>query len=329
MLLVEFTFDGTLYRISDEHVDDTNVWRPYIDSVDPIKMMTAQPWGGYCRPQWGGITVHPDLFTDNSVWPPDFSCPINCYFTATNEAEKQLAVAGTAHRTAIGVDFVNYGIAGDDFDETVAASTAYNDTLDDVLDTILTGIAEISTVDTTYARSPSPAVLHTTSTEQLSIDLASEMAAFFTHMFYRSGSTVYLVDMLADAGSETLSQHDFFDFAGAGITDQMPVKVVTSGAYSSSISSYPYGREIEISTAYHTTQSNIEDALDDILTVANRTRSTIPYPMEGTLPTPGKKITYTDDKLAQDITGWLRCRDLTFDFAQDTLELSGEGAISA
>lgn len=329
MLLVEFTFDSTLYRISDGYHRLTNPWKEYIESIDQLTVNTATPHGGYCRPDFGGLAISPNLFTDNSVWPPDFDCPINVYYAEDTEANKQLLASGTAFRTALGFDSIFYEMSGPDFDETVAASTAYNDTLANVLDTILTGISEISTLDTTYARSPSPAVLHTTSNEQLSIDLASDMAAFFTHMFYRDGSTMYLIDMLGDAGSETVTQFGYFDFTGPGITNGKPVKQVLTDDNQSAFSAYPGGREFKVSTEYHTTQSNVEDALDDILTILNRTASTIPYPMTGTLPTPGKKITYTDNKLAQDVTGWFRCRSLTYDFENDTIELTGEGDITA
>jgi len=46
---------------------------------------------------------------------------------------------------------------------------------------------------------------------------------------------------------------------------------------------------------YHDTQANVETALSDILTLVNRPRIHIGIPFEGSLPNPGKKLSWADE----------------------------------
>ena len=323
MLLVELTINGTLNRISAVGHALANYWDNMVTSFDTAKRDIATNHGGYCEMKFGSIGLKPDLFA--SDWPPPLTCPITVKYTATTEAAAETLLVGTAHRASIARDVIKYSLHGPSYDETVADTTAYNDDLDTVLNTILTGIAEISTLDTTAARASQPNVTHTVSGDQLAIKLASDLAAFYGHLFYVSGTTAYLVDMLLNNGTETITEFDFF--ASPQYKDFYPIAVARSGDYSQ-FSVYPYGTELSV-TQFHDTQANVETALTDILTIENKARCTVKKPLLGSLPAPGKKVSWTDTALNQSTDAYINVRSLTYDFIREEVTLEGEGEITA
>jgi len=323
MLLVEFTINGTLNRLSDIGYALTNYWDAKIMRIDPIQYRIAKPYGGYVRLGYGSIEFSPNLF--DSDWPPPVNGAVSVYYSATTEEAKTLLFAGMAHLSGITREAVKYDLYGPSYDETVADSTAYNADLDTVLSGILTGIAEIATVDTTYARVSQPNVLHTTSGVHLAVDLASDIAAFYTHCFYVVGSTAYLIDMLLDAGSTTLTEYDFFPSTYDYLN---PLSGARSGAFSQ-FSSYPYGSELSV-TQYHNSQANVEAALVNIMAVQHKPRTRLRLPMvAGSIVTPGEKLSWTDTALGQDTAMWIRARSIQYAFDNEEIIVDGEGAIAA
>jgi hypothetical protein len=94
---------------------------------------------------------------------------------------------------------------------TVSGTAAYTD-----LEELMTwGYAHIglSSIDTTYTRSPSPSVSIWATAQMPAIDFMSDVCAFFTHYFYVKGSILYLGDMLANASAATLTEFDYFDIS--------------------------------------------------------------------------------------------------------------------
>ncbi|MBW1777095.1 MAG: hypothetical protein JRJ54_05805 [Deltaproteobacteria bacterium] len=326
MLLTKFTINGTVYRLSMEGIALEHFFDPFVMSFSPVKRMLSEDHGGYAALDFGSIGLSPELFGADhaATWPPPAACPIELLYTASSEAAAETLLIGTAHLAKINRKSVEYGLHGPAYDETVADGTVYNDTLVNVLSSILTGIAEISSLNSTQARSPSPNVAFTVDGEQLAIDLAAAVAAFYTHLFYVNGATAYLVDMLGDNGSRTITGFDFFP---AEYEYETPVAVVRAGNYMRK-SAYPYGKEVKVDP-YHGTQANIEAALDDILAVLNAPRCRLPVPLLGSLPLPGEKISWTDTALASDTAAWIRARALTFDFAKERVVIEGEGGLAA
>jgi len=322
MLLVELTIDGTLNRISSVGHALTNYWdNKIIGFANPVRN-TATNHGGYCEMKFGNITLNPDLFS--SDWPPPLSCAITIKYTATTQEAAETLLVGTAHRSQVDRGRIIYSLNAPSYDETVADATAYNDTLNAVLTTILTGIAEIDTLDTSAARAASPNVTHTVSGDQLSIKLASDIAAFYGHLFYVSGSTAYLVDMLLDNGTQTLTEFDYF--ARPEYKDSYPIAVARTDNFART-SSYPYGTELSVAE-FHTTEANVNTALDDIITIENRAKCRVKMPLLGSLPAPGKKISWTDTALNQNTDAYLRVRSLRYDLVTEKVELEGEGELT-
>jgi hypothetical protein len=321
MLLVEMTINSVMHRLSMKGTALEHYWDAFIKGFSPVKRALSDDFGGYCPLDVGKMTLSPELFAAD--WPPPASCAVALKYTATTEAGAETLLVGTAHLEKINRKAVEYGLHGPAYDETIAGGTVYNNTLNSVLTAILTTIPEITSVNTVKARTSSPNVNFTVDGQQLAIELASKVAAFYTHLFYVSGSTAYLVDMLGDNGSQVITEFDFFP---AEYEYNEPVAVARSGDYMRK-SSYVYGQEVKIDP-YHVTQANIEAALDNILVVLNKPRCRLPMPLIGSLPAPGKKISWTDTALGVDTDAYICARILTYDFAKERVTIEGEGAIS-
>jgi hypothetical protein len=206
----------------------------------------------------------------------------------------------------------------------------WNTNLNAVITNILGYIPEINTVNTTYARASSPNVTHNITGDTLAIQLASDIAAFYSHLIYVVGDTAYLVDMLRDNGSRTLTEYQFF--ASPTYEYKVPVAsvgcTVGSASYSKA-SSYAYGTAMKIDP-YHVAKANIETALTNILTCENAPRAQVKVPMiAGNFPAPGEKVTFPDTGNVADLSTYIRVRKMQFDFVNSMITLEGEGAITA
>ena len=324
MLLVEFTINSVLNHMSVEGHGLVNNWKPRVLDFDAPTLSIPSDHGGYMAMTFGNIVFNPLLFAGD--WPPPVSCPIAIYYTDTTEAARELVFEGTAHLSEFDREAVTYALYYPTYDETIAAATAYNNTLNSVMTAILTSIAEIDHVDTAHARASSPNVTHTTIDETLAIDLASSIAEFYGHLLYIVGDTAYLVDMLLNNGTRTLTEYEFFSFPSYAY--KPPVASVTCGQVRR-FSAYPYGEDMTV-TAYHTTEANIIVACDDILTIENSPRIKLEVPMiAGNFPAPGEKIIIPDTAHVADLASWIRVRTLSYDFIGNSVTIEGEGAIAA
>lgn len=322
-LLIEFVVNGTTRYMSDVGVASDYMYKEFVIGFDMPTRTIAFDYGGYCEMSYGSISFTPEVFEDD--WPPPINGSIAIKYKDENSDVIQTIFSGTAHRKTIAVDRIEYGLYGTEYDETVIPGTQYSDNLNSVITEILTDIAEISSVNTDNARSPSPAVSMLTTGERVAIELASEMAAFFGHMFYIDGGTAYLIDMLSYNESRSLTEFEFF--FGVPIENAVPVSSAATSSYART-SDYPYGKKVTV-TAFHDTEANINDALDDILTILNKPRAVIQMPFSDTaLPVPGEKISWTDTAQGQDTTVEICARKFRYDFSQRIVEIEGEGAIS-
>jgi hypothetical protein len=325
MLLVEITINAVVNRVSIDGHGLTYNWRPRIIGFDAPTLAIPSDHGGFARMTFGTITFNPLLFATD--WPPPVSCPITIYYTDTTEAAKETLFVGTAHLQEFDRERITYALFGPSYDETIAASTVYSDTLNVVLTAILTVIPEITTVNTTYARASSPNVAHTLADTVLAIDLASGIAEFYSHLFYVVGTTAYLVDMKLSNGADwTLTEFGFMAFPVYRY--KPPLALITSSQYRV-FSAYPYGTTLDV-TPYHTTQANIETAITDILAIENAPRVTLDVPMiAGNFPNPGRKIILPDTAHVADLSSWIRARKIRYDFISDMVNLEGEGTVAA
>ena len=324
MLLVELTVNAVLNRVSVEGHGLTNNWIPRIIGFDAPTLSIPSDHGGYAQLTFGNITFNPLLFIAD--YPPPVVCPIKIYYTDTTEAARELVFEGTASLSEFDRERVTYSLYFPTYDETIAAATAYNDTLNVVLTAILTAIPEITTVNTTNARVASPNVTHTLADAEIAIDLASNIAAFYSHLIYVVGATAYLVDMLLNNGTWTLTEYKFFSFPTYFY--KAPVASILCGQVKR-FSAYPYGSAVSVA-AYHTTEANIITACDNILAIENAARLRLDVPMiAGNFPAPGKKIIIPDTAHVVSLSSWIRARKLSYDFINNSINIEGEGVIAA
>lgn len=321
MFLFTFDIDGTDHRISTEGYELEHFWKPKVASFKKPAYRTQFDYGGWVMLDIGEIGFVPDLF--DSDWPPPLTGDIKMEYTTTTEAAADTISEGYAYLKKINYKEVVYDVVGTEHTNQLASATAYNDTLVNVF-TDLCGAGKLNlTLDSTAARDPSPNVTHTTSGKQLTINFASKLAAFYTHCFYIEGTTLYLIDMLADNGSRTLTEHQYFP---SNYNYNRFVSQITNTTVSR-FSTYPAGQVMRV-TAYHDTAANVETCFDNIMTVINSPTCALELPFTSK-PEPGEKISWSDTKLGQDTDAWIRARDITYDFDAMIATISGEGAITA
>jgi len=324
MLLVEFNINGTLHYLSIEGHDLAHNWKRKIVSIDPLQYAVQGDHGGYCRLELGQIVFTPDLFAND--WPPPLFCPITIKFTESNEATAQTLFAGTAHLQNMTFDQVAYEIYDTlDYSALISDGTEFDDTLANVFTALCDPTQLNLSIDTTYARSPSPGVVHTVDGDQRTIDFLDNLARFYAHLFYidSATSTLHLVDMYADAGSRTLT-----NFFPPHYEQKRPAASVTDGTYKS-YSMYVYGEAVE-QDSFHDTEANIVAAQADILYLLSAKRCSVRMPLTGTLPTPGERISWTDSELLADTNtqAYIRARIIQYDFDNDEVIITGEGRLT-
>jgi len=329
MLLVELTINDVVNYISDEPRSLTRDWEAAIFSFGNPQMTLPTDYGGYCRMILGDIALKPSLFT--SDWPPPKTCAIKVKHSATTEGEATVVYEGTASRRSFDAEEVVYTLKEPDYDETVADATSYggSDDLDDSIGAILTGIAEIDILNTDNARASSPIVNHTVSGDTLSIELASTMAAFYGHMFYISGNVAYLIDMLLFNGTSTLNEFQYFPPVYWDKEPVASVKETTTTNDYTRFSAYPHGRRMEVASYNSDTEVKNNAALDNIITLENRSRCTVEIPMSVNIPSPGEKITFTDTRVEVSTDIELYARTFRFDLQKSFVGIEGDAVITA
>ena len=96
-----------------------------------------------------------------------------------------------------------------------------------------------------------------------------------------------------------------------------------SGIDSTGYGAYVSGGEVANIT-------NINTALDDVLTIMNRPRAEISTPFLGSVPTPGEERTWTDESQGSDLNVTLNVRNIIYEFNpdRDNIILKGDGALA-
>lgn len=257
----------------------------------------------------------------------------------------------------VNVDSNVTNVASNKFEYTVApvgtltiSGTGEDTTLKDICEWACGASYLNLTFDHTYDRATSPDVHFWANDQDVLVDFLSNIAAQNSHLFYIKSGTLYLVDMLIDNGSRTITEWDYFR---APYGYPSPICKVTAewmmreaGTWSDPTNtsvaavyvketpqsltvetSYPYGEDMSVEP-YSDVRSDIDTAIDNIIDIIHRPTSEISIPLQGSLPVPGEKITWTDESFFDDVTLWIRARDITYDFDNDEIIISGEGGVS-
>ena len=228
------------------------------------------------------------------------------------------------------------------------SGTGPDTTLTEIMDWANTQFG-ISTYDDSNSRATSPDASRWATSQMPLIDFVSDVCSFFTHYFYIKSDQLYLCDMFADNGTDTLDEFEYLSasYMAADAVKQIKSEwttyeakegflddEVTTAKFIKAIEnevvvtgSYPWGQEMDI-TPYHDTKSNVTAALTNILAIMNKDNATINMPILTTLPDPGKKLTFSDNVMPATMSTYIWARTLQFDFENDEVRISGEGVAS-
>jgi hypothetical protein len=319
-LLINATIDGLVYYISNELVAlENQFYDDYVLKISSVKYSTPTKHGGYARLTYSDLSLSPQLFPEDS-WPPPKEIQICARYTDNDGLNSIGLFDSTAHRSSFTRTSVEYRLYGSSYSE-VLTSQAFSGTLVSIFETY-TGSTHLNLqLDSTLARDPSPAVVYTASGELL--DVLSDIAAFFSHMFYIDGETLYLVDLKGTSPRFSTAEDEFLE--GAKYRDDVPYRIFTAGNYYVA-GSYPYGDEVDISPVCHDTQANIETALEDIKRIYEKQEIEVSYPMDrANIKTLGTNLRWYDESLRFETRIDMGIRSITYNFDKEEFAVSGEG----
>lgn len=94
--------------------------------------------------------------------------------------------------------------------EVTLSGIGTDTTLSEIMDWACDSARLNLTFNSTYERTSQPDLVHWASSQMPLVDFLSDICGFYTHLFYINSSTLYLVDMLKDNGSRTLTGFQYF-----------------------------------------------------------------------------------------------------------------------
>ena len=196
MLLIQLTVNGVARYLSDDYHAVEHFYEAAVVSLGQLRIATRQPWGGWAEPEYGDLVLLPSVFSAD--WPPPRTCAVSVWLGQAGETGARLLFTGTAYLAEIGREAVVYALYGPEYATEVEDAT-YTGTLASVFAAACATLG--LTLNATYGRTTSPAVLYAATGKERLIDRLSDLAAFFSHRFYIEGTTLYLVDCLRDNGA--------------------------------------------------------------------------------------------------------------------------------
>jgi hypothetical protein len=321
MILLEFTpAGGTLQRLSTEDIALEYQWFGYILAMSSVKFQLPTKHGGFAAPSFSEITISPELMEELGEYPATADALM--IETDTDENGGTEIYQGTARLETYDRYGFTYNLKQPELPDVIAESTAYNDTLVNVVASICTTLG--LTLNSTNARATSPAVLHTTSSEQLAIDLLSDMCSFFSHGFTIAGTTLYLFDMLGVRTKTTLTEFDVQPCEYRKDTAYSLYKATDTETLAGADEN---GEEYSVEP-YHTTGANIQTALADIKTIMEQDIATIRFKVDETKPKILDQIILLDESLILPVTTTGTITSIIYNFDTLAVEVEVAGSVT-
>lgn len=321
-LLCRAGIDSTTYRYSDRFLKFAPPYRKHILSLSAASRDISNIYGGMEKN--GNTSLIFDPYFGPSFPPPvSFNCVVELGQGTADTGDR--LYSATAHRKSLNESQTKYQLYPPGIDEEFSKGQSFNTTLVGVFQTAATALG--LTLVSTFARSPSPAVVHTMSRDTLIYSVLDLMCGFFKHHGYidLAAGELHLIDMDADTATRTVPRKYF----AAELTEPAPVSKAKAKSgdndYSQS-SGYGYGKEISVQP-FHNVAANIEAALVDILTLANHARYDVTLPLGDGLPIPGEKIICHNHKFNPPQKMWCRARSFKIDLKNQKVTISGEGGL--
>lgn len=314
MIYVNFTYNGTTYRISTEDYAGDQQWFGWVTAIDSLKLAYPTRHGGLVRPEFSKITISPDLILEIGDIPTEATIEI------LEDSVKLFT--GTARLDQYDRTSFNYQLYRPDMADEVTASTAYNNTLVNVVSSMCSTLG--LTLDSTAAQSPSPAILHTTTSDKLMVDLLSEMCSFHSHGAKIIDSTLYLYDML---GTYTVNSLGEFDTTRASYRKEKPYSLFKSGDSQTLAGSAANGDTYTI-TPYHTTGANVQTALGRVKTIMEQDIAVVSWKSDSSKPLIAEKFSLLDESLVLPVNFSGIVTSVVYNYQTLGVEVEASGTIS-
>lgn len=298
MILIEFTPVGhDMVRCAlDDYVLE-HQWFSYLASIDTIKYRLTKKHGGCFAPEVGQINFTPEYFATIGEYPATGTMRI--LRTDTNEAGATVIHDGTSFLDEMDRTRITYDIAHPEMAATIPASTAYNDNLANVVTALCDAAILDLAVDLTRARAISPAVLHTTTSEQTADALLAEMCAWFCHGYKIVNGTLYLIDLKGTPAARALTE---FDVQPCRYRKEKPYSLFKCGDNTLAGSNPAGTEEYDVGQAFHTTSGNIDAALADIKLLMEMDTAIISSTMDQIGAGIADRITLLDESMLVPVT---------------------------
>lgn len=319
MILIEFTpTGGSLHRIAMADTAIEHQWLSVVVSFSSLKIALPYRHGGIAKPEFSDITLSPEIVTLNGSVPR--TATIKVYDTDSTEAASVLLFDGTARLVEFDRSGFKYALHRPSSLAKTTKTTAYSNTLVNIATTLCTAMS--LSIDTTLARSPSPAVSHTAEKDELIFDLLSDMLAFFSHGAEIRGTTLYLFDML---GSQTATELTEFNYTKGTYQKDKGYALFSNGDEVSIEGSFEGGDEYNVKE-FHATTANIQAALADIKTIVEKDIATIQLKQTAASPQILRKIFLTDESIVAPIefTGIITSVIYSHDSLDVEIEATGD-----
>ena len=212
MLWVEMHLPSGIRRVSNEALaTDSHFYEPDLASLSQFRYSMDRLYGGYVRPSYGRFEFLPTAFEND--WPPPDSFPVTVYWDE-DDGYKTL-LDGTLYITDQAEDSVTYIPFEQEFtgrftdhvyDNKIAGASGLFVNNVPYIDPNLT--ANYVLGDDVNA----PYISFTDTGDKLVLNSLSDVCAVGTHMFYRDGLVMRLVDMFTDNGSREITEFDYFSW---------------------------------------------------------------------------------------------------------------------
>ena len=193
---------------------------PAVLSLGEFRFAQSSPHGGWIRGEYGSITLLPEVFShigrhrDPAMWPPPQRLEQILIGWYPDDGSAYWAIPGAfiGWLESWDASGITYQLReADDYGATVTDKHYRGLTLAGVFSAAATTLG--LTLNTTWARSPSPAVDWVATGTNRILDNLDTLARFFTHAFFIDSATLYLIDTLADAVAA-----DIFETRGSSAT---------------------------------------------------------------------------------------------------------------
>ena len=324
MILCEFTPEGEdMIRMGMDDYPLNYLWKDFIDSFSSFRVSMEKDTGGRIKPEFTDITIKQSAFS--GILPRKASVVLKA--TETTEDDAVTLFSGTAFMTDFSRDGYKFVFLDDEYDALVSASTVYTSvTLNDVMGTLCGASYLNVSLNTTKAKSPSPAVEYTVPSDILAINLASELCAFFSHAFRIINGTLYLIDI--DPASASVDQVvTEFEVQPTKYTYDMPVSMYEAGDYNI-LGTYAVGDVDSVSPVFHDTEANIVTALEVRRSIKEAVKFDTTFFFEETMPSILDVISLLDESMETSITCVARLTSLVYNFGTRLVSAEGFGTIT-